>query len=286
MTHFELTDPGPLRAPALVAAFDGWVSAGSAGMATADHLAQGSEVIATFDAEALFDYRVNRPVVEFDEGIITEIDWPAVTVRHKSLDDRDILVLSGPEPNWGWRAFSESVIDLAKRLGVVEHVAIGGIPWATAHTRPTSVVTTASRPDLIGVDANFPDGTLRVPASVSNVVSKALSDAGIPTAGFWARVPTYIGTTYYPAVVGIVERLSRHLGVDIPLGSLVGEARDQRRQLDTIVDAQPQAKAIVERMESLADAEDEVISGEDLAVEIERFLRDESSGGAFDPDGG
>lgn len=269
---YQLLDHAELTAPALIAAFDGWVSAGAAGTATADHIADGGDVIALFESDDLFDYRVNRPSLEFVDGIATEIGWPEVVMRHRNLDGRDLLVLTGPEPNWKWKAFAAQVADLAGELGVVQHVSLGGIPWAAPHTRPTIVVTTSSRPDLLGDDANHPQGELRVPASVVSAVAHALADRGIPTVGLWARVPHYVGGVYHPAVVTLVERLSRHLGVKIPLGSLVDDAQDQRRSLDEAVDEQEGITDVVTRLEALYDAQGEVASGEEIAAEIERFL--------------
>ncbi len=269
---YELFDHDELTAPALIAAFDGWVSAGAAGTATAEHIADDGDVIARFEPDDLFDYRVNRPTLEFVDGISTEIGWPEVVVRHRILDGRDLLVLTGPEPNWKWRAFATEVADLAGEFGVVQHVSLGGIPWAAPHTRPTIVVTTSSRPDLLGDDANHPQGELRVPASVVSVVAHALADRGIPTVGLWARVPHYVGGVYHPAVVTLVERISRHLGVKIPLGSLVDDAKAQRSSLDEAVDEQEGITDVVARLEALYDAQGEVASGEEIAAEIERFL--------------
>ncbi len=256
------------------------MSAGGAGIATADHLAGDGEPIAVFDPDTLFDYRVNRPTVDFHNGVLQDVAWPTITVRRRTIGGRDLLVLSGPEPNWRWQAFAGAVVDLAMELGVVEHVSVGGVPWASPHTRPTQVITTASESERIEAAADFPEGLLRVPGAVVSVVEYALADAGIPTLGLWARVPHYVATTYAPAILALVERLSRHLGVDIPLGSLVDDAAEQRRELAAVLESRPEAKAMVEQLEAIADAEDPVVSGEQLAAEIERFLQD-----AADEDG-
>lgn len=271
---YELLEHPDLTAPALIAAFDGWVSAGSAGVATADHIADDAEVLARFDPDLLYDFRVNRPALEFQDGILQEITWPEAVVRRRTVDGRDLLLLTGPEPNWHWRAMGAAVAELATDLGVVEHVSLGGIPWAAPHTRPTIVVTTSSRPDLLGDDANFPDGVLRVPASIVSVLGHALAERGIPTVGLWARVPHYVGGVYHPAVVTLVERLSLHLGVRIPLGTLVDDAADQRRQLDEATLEQDGVAEVVSQLEALYDSGGEVASGEEIAAEIERYLRE------------
>jgi hypothetical protein len=97
---------------------------------------------------------------------------------------------------------------------------------------------------------------------------------GIPTVGFWARVPHYVAGIYHPAVVTLVERVSRYLGVELPLADLVQSATDQRRQLDTALAEQANVKEIVSHLEELYDASGEVASGEEIAAEIERYLRD------------
>lgn len=275
MSLYELEPVASLTDPAMVVAFDGWVSAGNAGTATADHLADEGETIATFDSDQLYDFRANRPTVRFREGVIESVDWPEMHLRRRSVGGRDLLVLSGTEPNWNWQRLAREVVQLEQQLGVVEHVSIGGIPWAAAHTRPTSLISTASSKDLLESDSDHPEGELQVPGAAVTIVAHQVARAGIPTVGFWARVPHYVGATYYPAVVVLVERLSRHLGIDIPLNSLTDEAAAQRKELDTLVERQPDARAIVEQLERLMDQQEEA-SGDELAAEIERYLQQRS----------
>ncbi|MFH1104881.1 MAG: PAC2 family protein [Actinomycetota bacterium] len=267
-----------LVSPALVVAFEGWVSAGAAGTVTAAHLAGDADVVVRFESDLLYDYRVNRPILEFTEGIIGAVEWPEAVIRLRNAGQRDLLVLSGPEPNWNWQAFAHAVADLATEVGVVEQVSLGGIPWAAPHTRPTILTTTASRPDLLGGDANYPAGLLRVPASAATVIERAVAERGIPTVGFWARVPHYVAGVYHPAVVALVEHVARHLGIEVPLGSLVDDAATQRRELDSALEDQPAVAQVVEQLEALYDRAGEVATGEEIAAEIERFLRDRTPG--------
>jgi predicted ATP-grasp superfamily ATP-dependent carboligase len=276
MALYDLFDVPDLEAPVLVGAFEGWVSAGSAGTATALHLAADAEVVASFDADELFDYRVHRPTVDFVDGVISRVDWPSIEVRLQRFAERDVLVLHGPEPNWRWQALGSAVAELAGRLGVVEFVSLGGIPWAAPHTRPTVIVTTASRTELIDEDATPPEGLLRVPGAVVSTIERALTEQGVPAVGFWARVPHYVGGVYFPAVLALTERLGRHLGISIPVGSLVENAREQRDQLDRLVEEQPGVSDVVEQLEQVFDAQGDVASGEEIAAEIERFLQDVS----------
>ena len=276
MDLYSLDHPGDLTSPALIVAFEGWVSAGSAGTATARHIAGEGDVVATFDSDALFDYRVNRPTIEFLDGALDALEWPEVTLRRRTVDNRDALVLSGPEPNWGWQQLGRAVAELCVELGITQQISLGGIPWATPHTRPTIVVTTASSRELIAHDANYPEGLLRVPASIASTIEQSVATKGVPTVGFWARVPHYVAATYWPAVLTLTERVSLQLGIHVPLGALIDNTAAQRRELDDAVADQAQAKAMVERLEDLHDAQGDVASGEEIAAEIQRYLQEEA----------
>lgn len=277
MPMYELLRDETLEAPALVTAFEGWVSAGSVGTAAADHIADEGDLLATFDSDALFDYRANRPAAEFVDGMLSSIDWPEVMLWRKSTGARDLLVLTGPEPNWRWQHFAGEVSDLAVRMGVVEHVSLGGIPSAVPHTRPTRLLTTASKPEMLDETELLPEGLLRVPGAMATIIEHQMVGAGVTAVGFWAQVPHYVAGTYYPGVTTLVERVARHLGAEIPLGSLVDEAAEQREHLDRLLADQPQAREYVEKLEEMVAAQSEIPTGEDIAAEIERFLAEAES---------
>lgn len=270
MALYDLTDPGKLERPALVVALDGWVNAGSAGTGAAEALTDDAVIIARFDGDSLFDYRLTRPTVDFEAGVMERIGWPRLELFHQPLTGRDLLILTGTEPSWNWQRLGHDVAELAMRLEVVESISIGGISWAAPHTRPVTLITTASSSDR--VTGEHPDGLLRVPGAAVNVIEFAMTRSGIPAMGFWARVPHYVGSSYYAASLALVERIGVHLGVDLPKGDLDLEAADQREQLDGIVRERADLKKMVAKLEELVDGE-QVVSGEELAAEIERFLK-------------
>jgi hypothetical protein len=267
-----------LTSPALVAAFDGWIDAAGAATACANHIAGDGELVATFDSDALNDYRARRPVLDVVDGTLAEIAWPEVTVRRVRADGRDLLVLSGPEPDFHWRQLAADVCDLAARLGVVEWVSLGAIPAAVPHTRPVHVFATASRGGLLqSGEEQGPPGLLRVPSAALSVVELAVSGAGIPAVGFYAQVPHYVGGSYTAASIALTEHLERHLGVSLTLGSLPEEALAQRTRLDAAVAGDPATREYVQQLESVV-GEERMPTGDELASEIERFLRGEGGG--------
>ena len=270
----QVFETGPLVTPALVVALDGWVNAGSAGTLAAQTVAAGGEVIATVDPDALFDYRMLRPTIDFEDGVLERVEWPSLTISRASAGGRDLLVLSGPEPNWNWRRLAATLVETARGWGVVEYVSVGGVPWAVPHTRPITIITTASSRERLQADPDRPEGLLRVPGSAVSAVEFEFAQAGVPTIGFWARVPNYVGSAFPSAAMALVERLSSHLGVGFDLDDLQRQTSDHLMQLEGVLDQRPDVRSMVEQLEQVYDSTTGV-SGEDLAAEIERFLRDQ-----------
>lgn len=278
MTLFRLTDPGDLIEPIVVVAFDGWVDAGSAATAAAAQLAEGSEVIATFEADLLFDYRARRPTLEIVDGRPSLLTWPELTVRRVRIAERDVLIVAGPEPDYRWRELAGDMVDVADRLGVIEWISLGAIPAAVPHTRPVPIMGTESIPGLLrgGVQAG-PAGVLRVPSAASSVIDHAVAASGIAALGYYAQMPHYVSGPYPPAAVALLRAIGRHLDTEIGHGSLEEEARQLRTSLDAAAALDDQTRSYVERLETMVD-EARLPSGDELISDIERFLRDRGSG--------
>jgi PAC2 family len=280
MSLHRVLDPesfaAALQAPVVVAAFDGWIDAAGASTACANHIAAAGEPIAVFDSDALNDYRARRPVLDVIDGTLRDLAWPELTLHRVTTDGRDILVLVGPEPDFRWRELGADVLTLARTLGAVEWISLGAIPAAVAHTRPVHVFATASSEGLLHEEEEQgPPGLLRVPSAALSAVEMAVSAGGISAVGFYAQIPHYVGGAYAAASIALIERVERHLGVSLSLGELPNDALAQRARLDAAVASDPATREYVEQLEANAE-EERMPSGDDLASEIERFLRGEA----------
>jgi PAC2 family len=278
---YRLAEPlPPLVAPVLVAAFDGWIDAAGAATACANHLAEGGEVVASFDVDSLNDYRARRPVLDVVDGVLARMQWPDIVMRHAKIAGRDLLVLVGPEPDYKWKQLGIDVMELALRIGVVEWISLGAIPAAVPHTRPVPVLATASADaTLRHGEQQGPGGVLRVPAAALSAIEMTVSGAGIPAVGYYAQVPHYVGTTSYaPATLALIQHVERRLGVTVPIGGLADEAIEQRQRLDAAVAEDEDSREYLSRLESLA-SEERMPSGDEIASEIERYLRRQAGSG-------
>lgn len=278
-----LKEPPPLRAPVLIIAFDGWVDAGGAGTGAAQHVTRDGEIIALYDSDVLLDYRTRRPILDVVDGQLKDLAWQELNLTLVRSEARDLLVLAGPEPDHRWKEFSTSVLELALHLGVVEVIVLGAIPAAVAHTRAVPMIVTATKPDLLRPEDHRPEGFLRVPAAALTVVQMEFAEHGIPTIGLFAQIPHYVTPIYAAGVASLLERLGRQVGVEFALGSLAEEAQQQRVQLDELVATRPEFKEHVERLESLTPESDlasggRIPSGDEIAAEVEKFLRRRGDG--------
>jgi hypothetical protein len=285
MALYRLEQDPQYAAPVLVVAFEGWVDAGSAGTTAASQLAEGGTPVAVFDSDAIYDYRARRPTLDILDGRPMSLEWPTLRLTATRVDERELLVLTGPEPDYRWRELGDDVMVLAKRLGVASWASLGAIPAAVPHTRPVPILATASAPGLLPAGIRQgPDGLLRVPSACLSVLELAAATAGIPAVGFFAQVPHYVNATYPTASIALLTALGRHLGVELPVGPLATRALERRSMLDAAAATDDETRAHVERLELLAD-ESRLPEGDELIADIERFLR-EGDGGEGEPDGG
>jgi PAC2 family len=274
-TYKMSAEPEDVVAPALIVSFEDWVDAGEAGSTAARHIAEGGDVVATFESDDIYDYRSHRPVLDILDGRPKSFEWPRLTLTRRSLPERDLFVLTGPEPDFRWEEFASDVRELALRIGIVEHVSLGAIPSAVPHTAATPVMMTASSDELMKGAAPT-EGLLRVPAAAVSLVEWTLAEVGIPAVGFWAQVPHY-AAPFAAGAIALIRRVESHLSITIGAGSLEQDDESQRQTLQQIFAANPEASSYLERLESIM-GQQPIPGAENIGEEVERFLRNQRRG--------
>jgi proteasome assembly chaperone (PAC2) family protein len=263
-----------LRDPVLVLTLTGWVDAGEAGELAAATLASqldGARAFASYALDDMVDLQQTRPTVELVDGTTRHISWPKVTFT-AGRAGRDVVVASGPEPSLRWPTFARDLVDLARRLDVAHAFTLGGMPAAVSHRTPVNVLATASARSLAQEV-----GAIRTdyvgPTGAQTVVQFELGRAGIPSVGLWAQVPHYVsGNPSPPAVLAILERLRELASLQLDLGGLDEQIDLYREKVDEGVAERPDVADLVRAIEDQAAEE---VSGDAIAAEIERFLRDQ-----------
>jgi proteasome assembly chaperone (PAC2) family protein len=284
MPLYEISAWPEVSEPALVVALEGWIDAGYAAAGSIAHLKASldSTLVATFDGEELLDHRSRRPVMHLVEGVNTGLSWPTIELRHgRDLDDRDVLLLTGAEPDVRWRAFVADVLDLAGRLGTRIVVPMGAYPAPVPHTRAGRIATTATSKEL-AQRVGTVQGNLDVPAGVHGALEEACGASGLPAVGVWAQVPHYVAAMQYPAASAeLVDAVAVATGLRLDSSALHEAGRALRGRLDELVAANEEHAQMVTALEAHYDAEEGarpatlLPSGEQLATEIERWLRNQ-----------
>jgi proteasome assembly chaperone (PAC2) family protein len=265
-----------LRDPVMLVALTGWVDGGLAGTGTLAAVAEALESprkFASVDLSDLLDLQQTRPTVSLTDGVTRKIDWPSIDLVAGHAG-RDVVIVAGPEPSVRWRDVTSDLVDAAQRLGVQLAVTLGGMPAPVSHRRPIHVLATASSRSVAQEV-----GALRAdyfgPTGAQTVLQVALGEAGIRSVGFWAQVPHYVAATPSPpAIRAMLERLRDVAGLTVDLHQLDRQSDEYLERVEEGLSERPDVADMVRQLEAHTEP-DEVVSGEELAREIERFLRDE-----------
>ena len=287
---YEVVERPELVDPVLVVGLDGWIDAGLAAAAATAHLLDvlSTTVVATFDADTLVDHRSRRPVLHLVDGVNTGLTWPAIELRHgRDAEGHDVLLLVGAEPDVRWREFSTAVAALARDLGVGLVTGFGAYPAPIPHTRPGRIATTATSPEL-AARAGQVRTTVDVPAGALGAIERACADIGLPAVGLWAQVPHYVSAMAFPAAAALlVDGLARLTGLQLDSEPLHDAGRALATRLDALVADNPEHVEMVRALEASVDAEAsdagpitavDLPSGDELAAELQRFLREVDRG--------
>ena len=275
-----------LERPVLIAGFTGWNDAAEAASLAVSTIGEqwGAKRFGGFDGEEFYDYQTTRPQIKLVEGVTRTVEWPenelsATEARVGALGGRGAILLSGPEPNFRWRAFSQAVVNLARELDVRLVVTLGALLADVPHSRPVSVAANAQDPSLVenlGLTASRYEG----PTGITGVLHRYCASKDLPSVSFWASVPHYLSSVpSAPAALALLQSLSNLLGTSFDTTHLNSTSEDYQRQVSVAVAQDSDLASYVRMLEERYDAQTEsgernLPSGDELARELERFLRE------------
>ena len=284
--HINIDWTPELERPVLIAGFTGWNDAADAASVAVGALASSWEAqrFGGFDGEEFFDFQATRPQVKLVDGVTREIQWPenmlsATEPRLQAAGDRGAVLLTGPEPNFRWRAFSTAVVELAKALNMELVVTMGALLADVPHSRPVSVSANSQDATLVeslGLSASRYEG----PTGITGVLHRACADGGLPSVSFWASVPHYLpAVPSAPAALALLDKLSGLLGMEVDTADLESTAETYQEQVSVAVSQDSDLSSYVRMLEERFDSQVDqgprnLPSGDELAQELEGFLRE------------
>jgi proteasome assembly chaperone (PAC2) family protein len=297
-----------LRTPVLVAAFEGWNDAGDAASDAVRWLGRtlGAREFAALDPEEYFDFQAARPQVELVDGVVRRVAWPSIRflAAGGGRIGRDFVLCVGIEPNLKWPTFCNDVLSVARETGCETAVTLGALLADTPHSRPVRVTGSAIDDETaarLGIERSRYEG----PTGIVGVLHNAFREAGIASGSFWAPVPHYVATPPNPkATRALLDKLAAFLGVPMDLTDLDIAAAAWERSVADVVAGDSEVSSYVERLEERFDTatdddddepsdffpdlddldddddefdEDDLPSGDSLAADFERYLREHGS---------
>jgi len=281
MSELIVSSRPALHRPVLLAAFRGWNDGGQGATLGGGYLAKQweAEEFAEIDPESFYDFQAVRPQVSLEDGLTRKLEWPSNTFLHAPIPglDRDIVILLGVEPNLRWKTYSRLVVELAQELGIELVVTLGSLLADVPHTRPAPVSAAASDPALVaelGVEPSRYEG----PTGIVGVLLDGCRQAGLSSVSLWAAVPHYVSLAPSPrAALALCRRFGELIGADIDLDELEQASEEYSAQVSEAVASDAETATYVEELErrvDLMEAAEELPSGESLAAELTRFLRE------------
>jgi hypothetical protein len=286
---YTMLEDVELRDPVLIVALEGWVDAGLGASAAMANLLEDAETVllASFDNEVLVDQRARRPIVRIVDGVTESLTWPEIQLRMGTdRKGRDVLYLIGPEPDIYWSAFVDAIVEISERFDVPLVVGLGAFPAPSPHTRPVRLTGTAPLEAAHLLEGlSHVTGEIEVPAGVNAALELGFAANDIDMITLWARVPHYVAAMSFPqAAIALIEGLSQIAGLSFGLGDLPEAADMAQNQIEELIASNPEHLAMVRALEATMDATegnplglDEIPTGDELAAELERFLRGEES---------
>jgi proteasome assembly chaperone (PAC2) family protein len=274
------TERPKLDRPVLIAAFRGWNDGGEAASSAVAYLRDRWEAtpLADLDPDEFLDFQVTRPTVRLDAGITRRIDWPELRFSLASVGGRDVVLFLGIEPNVRWRAFVEAFGAAAREIEAQEVVTMGAFLADVPHTLPTPVTGLAVDPERskeLGLTSSRYEG----PTGIVGVLHDALAREGFSASSLWAAVPHYLpGGPNPKAARALVEKLGALTGLTVSTDTLERAAEAWEGQVNSTIAENAELAAYVRQLEQVAGEREgptEIPSGDALAAELERFLRDQ-----------
>lgn len=281
ITFLERPD---LDRPAMVCAFRGWNDGGEAATIAARYLAERWEArtVAHLDPEEFFDFQVTRPTVRLEDGVSRVIEWPRGEFAAATVRGKDVVLFTAAEPNVRWRTFADAILGAAEELRVEQLITLGAFLTDVPHSRAVPVVGSAVDQDTaarLGLSRSQYEG----PTGIVGVLHDASNRIGLPSISLWAAVPHYLPVAPNPkAALALVERLAALLDIPVETAPLAEAAAGWEEGVLQLIRESEELSEYVRRLEAAADdglreplADQPVPSGEALAAELERFLREQ-----------
>jgi proteasome assembly chaperone (PAC2) family protein len=272
-----------VTSPAVIAAFAGWNDGGEGATSAVRYLREqwGARRFASIDPEEFYDFQVHRPTVRLVDGETRRLDWPRNDFWWARVGARDVVLFSGVEPNVRWRTYCEQILQVCAELDASVLVTLGAFLADVPHSMASPVTSSSVDPSWSQRSDMVP-ARYEGPTGIVGVLNDIAGRSGVPAVSIWGASPHYLPQTTNPKVaLALMERVRDVLDVEVDTGEVELASRSWEQQVEEAIGEDGNLGDYVRRLEDATGEDDDTeVSGEDLAAELERYLREH--GGASD----
>ena len=270
----------PAHTSILVLAFAGYFDAASAATGAVDHLIEhtGATRLASIDGDSFFDAQQVRPQVVLEDGMTRTIVWSenAIHAADEAGTGHELVLLSGIEPHYRWRHFTDLLVEVAEHTGAQVVVTLGSMPAQVPHSRMPIVHASSANAEIaqrFGLARPSYQGI----TGIVGTLQSALDHLGLPAISMQVGVPYYAaGAHNWKASAALLRNLEHVTGIPTGHGLLHERVTEWEQLVDDAVAENPEASGYLPQLEAEYDrqASDQLPSSDDLAAEFERYLRE------------
>jgi hypothetical protein len=292
MDALRIEERPVLRNPYLILTFAGWSDAAGVATATGRFLTEHlhAERFASIDPEEFYSFADQRPQARYNAAGEREVIWPAneFFASPQPALDRDLIIGVGVEPHLKWRTFTNLVLSLVKEFDVYQTFTLGAL-WADVlYSMPIQFSGSATDPQLASRLGLGTGSRYEGPTGMVGVLHDTLRRHRLTSASIWANMPYYVSVTPNPkGIWALARRGMEAIGLPTRFPELEAEARDFDGRVAEAIAQDPKIAEHVRKLErqlgigrtpsrqTTPPPQETPVSGDDLAAEFERFLREQ-----------
>ena len=183
--------PDIIRSSLLIIGLTGYADGGGVVSHSIDYLIKHLQCrkVGTINGDSFIDYTLNRPIVTIRNGIAKTFQLGKYQVLLS--ENREVLIINGPEPNLKWRLFIDMLLKIAENAGIKSIYTIGGFIDHVEEPKVSYVLPDESLKRCFQLEFLSPI-EYRGPSSIYTLMLKRAHKKGFRAISLWVHVPYLI----------------------------------------------------------------------------------------------
>ncbi|MDR6939014.1 PAC2 family protein [Arcanobacterium hippocoleae] len=211
--------------------------------------------IGTFPADELFDFRAQRPIVNYRDGKLESLVQPELRLSLVTdIEGENFLYLSGQEPDYRWESVSRALLDVINRFKIADVISFSAMPATIPHTRPADMLLRSTQ---LRENVKYVPGKAVHPGSLSDYFEFYAGKHGVSVTNVRVRVPFYlvqIGEPFLSGALAAVRMTADLGGPKLPVGDLEQFAERALVTYGELIEQNPDLNDLITMLEREYDA--------------------------------